>query len=672
MIKLLLFGVSMVFIAGTCFAELRKLNAQEKQAWLKYTLPLPKEIRIDSENLIAPGKVGFRLQSGAGDIEKNAVTVLKKFIENKTGVKPGGEEFKIFVGVADREGKVCGIKVENIERLKHLPNNDQAYTIQSSGNNKLVIAALNPKGIYYGIVTLKQLLSRKINKSVVAIPTVGIIDWPDLKYRGTWCNYLDNESIAWESQIKINFCDRTNVKFRLSGRSADGPSYKDWKIEKPKTNIDKLYAFNRINKIDHFNFAQWHKWLKKYYPELLGKEESAWQRAKGDPSGPPRQFLCPCASNPLFEDLLASMMEAGARAGLDNVACWTTEFYGYCGCDKCKGKNQYVLETRALINAWERIKKKYPDFEMIPFYSFTKIHSETTDKLPSDTWDKVVAELMNSDVKTVIRACYKRGKNKENPPFEKLAKKGKCLISFTLVNINSGLCSDVSGYKKRMNDLINSKWQGGIAFDAVREININSESYIAFKLAAIAEWGWNSKGRNLAQLAEAWATINNYKYPEKFVKFILLMEKVGKQTEKFRFGFIHRLHIFRNVFAGKQKWTSQLEKKDDYFKNCREAIGFAKEIGNPQWILDANTAMAYLEVNYAARKIISAGNDGKKLETAITDFKVGMDNLKSAAKNWNKLYSSKLSTLSRFNMVMSKSANSLKKEMDNISAKLKP
>ncbi len=651
---------------GNLKGETIPVNQEEFNQWLLHLLPLPHHIAITEKTTLAPSEVGIQLTTGSGEIEQHAIEEFKNFFKQKTGIEPTGDKFKILCGVLDKDNRVCGFKVNRAEELKKLPNKEQAYLMQPFGNDKLIIAALDPKGIYYGIVTLKQLLGKNITREIVSIPMAKILDWPDLKYRGSWCISLDNQSIIWESSLKLNFNDWLPVTYILSGRNAGSPSWKDWKIRINRGNINcgKLHAFTRFVREAHFNFPQWHRRLEKFYPELLGKGKNAWQAAKGLPYGPPRQFQCPCASNPLFEDLLASLMEASARAGIDHVMFWTTEYFGHCECENCKDKNQYVLETRALINAWKRVRKKYPDFSIALFYSFRKNDGS---KRPSpDTGDKVVTELLNSDVKTIVRACYSIDQDGENPPFDTLAENDKVLISQHLPSLcNRELCSSLKNYQKRIDHLLRAKWQGGAAFTILRDKEINAQNYNAFRLAAIAEWGWNNKGRNLSQFAEAWATINDYKQPAKFARFILLLEPIAGKTIGRKLNFSQQKTYFKNALDGKE-WLFPVKTKEKNLNRCQEALKLAEEIGALQWILDAETALAFLEVNYAAGEIITAARnkDNDKLKIAAAEFKAAATKMNNVINKRKELYGTTSPNFAHHDNIMKKNFDAFEKEVN--------
>ena len=79
--------------------------------------------------------------------------------------------------------------MSNAERLAKLPNSEQAYLIEPLGDDKLVLAALSPKGVYYAAQTMRQLLSRQIGHEAVSVPLATVTDWPDMA-RAADCGML--------------------------------------------------------------------------------------------------------------------------------------------------------------------------------------------------------------------------------------------------------------------------------------------------------------------------------------------------------------------------------------------------------------------------------------------------------------------------------------------------
>ena len=75
---------------------------------------------------------------------------------------------------------------------KHLaerPHPEQAYAIATvAGHDGLTVyvAANDTPGLYYGLLTLGQLLDGLSDGSDLVLPHGRIVDWPDVRGRGTW------------------------------------------------------------------------------------------------------------------------------------------------------------------------------------------------------------------------------------------------------------------------------------------------------------------------------------------------------------------------------------------------------------------------------------------------------------------------------------------------------
>ena len=146
-------------------------------------------------------------------------------------LRAGGAHLRELLGVA--EGKVsqtgeeaaredadtlvvCGVASQHpemkallkgcpfaVSALQKHPNPEQGYLLSvrhdpEAGRNVIVIAALSPQGVFYGIQTLKQIAYRK--DGTTYIRECAILDWPTFPARGT------KRTIGtWEYMLKSNF-----------------------------------------------------------------------------------------------------------------------------------------------------------------------------------------------------------------------------------------------------------------------------------------------------------------------------------------------------------------------------------------------------------------------------------------------------------------------------------
>ncbi|MBJ6367812.1 family 20 glycosylhydrolase [Snuella sedimenti] len=120
-------------------------------------IPTPQEIRYGNE-----------------DIQFNSINIQSNEFENE------GKLLADFFKSNQLQNSSNGLLVELRKANIANTSSDEAYALTIS--NKLVISAPTPKGIFYGIQTLKQLFRKHGKKGV--LPKVSITDWPAFKIRG--------------------------------------------------------------------------------------------------------------------------------------------------------------------------------------------------------------------------------------------------------------------------------------------------------------------------------------------------------------------------------------------------------------------------------------------------------------------------------------------------------
>jgi len=127
------------------------VSESEQAQWLRWVIPLPKEITISKKIELPAGDVKINLRQGAGEIEKTAADQLVALFKEKGNADGNGEAFEILVGICDSGGKVEDVAVADAADLRNLPNWEQAYCIRPVGDNRLVLTALDERGVYYAV-----------------------------------------------------------------------------------------------------------------------------------------------------------------------------------------------------------------------------------------------------------------------------------------------------------------------------------------------------------------------------------------------------------------------------------------------------------------------------------------------------------------------------------------
>ena len=578
-----------LLVSGLCMGAFAAQDIKEDETnnFKRHLLPLPHEIVLEKKVDVAPEKIGITLTEDAGQASRNAADLLAQSIKDKTGETPSGGGFEIVAGILDDDGKVAGIEVRDYERLKDLPNNEQAYVIQPAGENRLVVAALNDKGLFYGLTTLRQLLETHATRDSVTVPLATIVDWPDLKERGLW-NGSSGEIIPFLSSIKVNF-DTAGVSL---GRIVRNKPLK-LTINNAHRELAAKHAFNLCPKITHLNMFHT-VGLYDAYPELAGKGKQAVQRGG--------VHRAPCASNPLLKQILVEAMEGLAQQGVKDSTVWTSEWLCNCQCPQCSRLGyrlgQFQLEAAAIYGAWKIVQEKYPDFNIRIFFS-------ASDNIPD--MRRVLKSIPN-DVR-LERCCgAKRVKHTprdtfDAPPFDEKRKEGARLISYNLPYDTSMPRCKVLAYKDYIENLLRRDYEGGYALCHYPDkMNLDMNAIMMY---AIGEWGWNNKGRNAREFGEAWAVREGYEEPEGVGEWLDIVAPVafdiyGSSIPRFleQGGAVDMVASRgkRELGKGVFRYLPALEDIDRALAACDKAMALAKRLANPSIIQESRAIQGYLRM----------------------------------------------------------------------------
>ncbi|MFH0965975.1 MAG: glycoside hydrolase family 20 zincin-like fold domain-containing protein [Planctomycetota bacterium] len=487
-----------VCMATQGIAATAEVSKAEEVQWLRWVIPLPKEIQIARKVEVPASQVKVTLRPGAGEVEKQAAEELSALLAKHGGSDGGEKTFEILVGVCDGDGKFMGHAIPDAGELSKLPNRDQAYVIRPLGDGRLALAALNERGVYYASQTLQQLIESRFADETVTIPLAVVTDWPDIEERGLWNN--DAAMIPWMATLKINF-----FPFGAPGlvhpqrgepiRMGDAPPMDAVKAGRRR-------GFTLVHRLPHYDFVMSRYGVGEAYPELLGKGARA-KRAVGRET-----YYCPCASNPLLARITTEMMTDLAARGAKEIAVWQSESPALqCECDECLKSTQSVLEAKAGVAAWREVKKEYPDLKLRIFFCF---RDANFDFLPTGVKAEKVYNL--------------------TAPFLDYAANGGWLASY-----NGPYSPRVEGagllcYATQMKDFCarmqEQKIRGAYCLNRFRGPGAYQQAVFAFPISAFAEWSWNVNGRTLDEFAVAWATRQGYEDPERVAEWVELMEPV--------------------------------------------------------------------------------------------------------------------------------------------------
>jgi hypothetical protein len=485
-------------------AEMSEAAKLEQQEWVNHLLPLPHEIAIPKSVTLKPGEVGVVIKTNAGPVHQQIQAELATLFKERAGQAPTGTAFQIIFGVLDDQGRVEGHAASDAARLKSCPNPTQAYLIRPEGDHRLVVAALNERGLYYGAQTLRQLLEARFTADTITIPLATITDWPDLEERGSWNSA---RVVPFLSALKLNFLTYT------CGSSMGSNGWPLPVLDPEAMGLLRRHAMvERVQMLHHLNYFDRIYGLYKLYPELKGQGDAAIVKGEAYKVAQ-RDIAVICASQPRWKTILTEMLEALGEQGAPEVSVWLSEFAGHCQCAECRKSTQVQLESKLVAAAWQEARKQYPDLKLRIFYS------------QGDASPATVQALADLPPEVRIERVYGLAQ-----PFRDAARQGKWVLSFDgeygcmFFSPDNGFRSPdgiigpiTNGYVVGLKGVLSmsAAYFGNGTFPAGYYPVV-----YAYPLSALAEWSWNVHGRTPRQFMEAWATRAGHQQPARFADWV--------------------------------------------------------------------------------------------------------------------------------------------------------
>lgn len=642
-----------VMLAGCCaffttrpaLANEQAVSPAEARAWVDHVIPLPKQIEIRRKITLRPQDVSLKLRPGAGAVERQAYHELEQSFASQCGGAPTGRTMQILLGVADNHDRTN----TDVARLQALPNQEQAYLITSTPEGQLRVTALHEKGVYYGVRTLIQLLRPKISPDQIEIPLLEVLDWPDFEERGVWnCRMLIIDQLA--AALKLNF---SLAAANITPVQRNQPATVS--LATNEFAAAHLRGVHHLPALTHLNFIGANRGVFAAYPELRGQGDGAKAgayHAHRAPNRPESENRAPCASQPVLVALLTDWLTGVAAAGVPECGCWLTERPAQCGCEACRNIGQFVLEARACVQAWQKVRKQYPAFTIRLFIS------TTTD----EKYDQVLRELP-ADIK-VERACALGLERRRHEPrdifrndlLDAFAAQGRWVATYDAPITANGKV-DTPEFKvpessaHRMRDFVRQlaarKYRGIYGMPGMAHI----WEVCGFNIAALAEWSWNLNGRTEKDFARAWALREGYTHPDRFAEWSELMGPVewdvyaSGYPEFYAWGEAVRLIESRTkpvLGHGPFRYYADTAAFESKLEICRQALTLAKNFNHPHPANETCVVMSYIQMARAIYRIAelmsSAGpsnpSTAAELKKTVAELEqAGADNVQ-AIKTW--------------------------------------
>tara|TARA_B100001250_G_scaffold154086_2_gene132447 strand:- start:1340 stop:3310 length:1971 start_codon:yes stop_codon:yes gene_type:complete len=613
--------------------------------WKSYLLPLPKEITINRQIKITPSDIAIYDESDHSEQSQQAVKELRQVFTEKANCSPDGKSFTIKLALSNEKDKIEGTNI-SVEDLRKLPNMEQAYKIFPLKDNCLIIAAIKSTGLYYGACTIKQLLLATICPSNVTIPIVNVRDWPDIPERGLW-NFPDEAQwIPWLASKKLNYGKMAATHLALVERNKENSAT----IDRELMLESQKMGFNYSPFILHLNFLH-SCGIYRAYPELAGKGDGALTgRYFAHKDG--NQHRAPCATQPILVEILAEWMTSIANQGGLDISCWLSERPGQCECLDCTSIGQFVLEARAFVAAWKRVKKVFPKLQIRLFLSTTTLERDwrVLDETPSEI------KIERACAMGLERIAHKPRDLFANPLYDNYASKGRWIASYDVpIGVNGDVDTPefklpeksahrVQNYVKQ---LYQRKYKGAYGMIAWHTFAKETDD---FNISALAEWSWNTNGRSVREFAIAWGTSQGIENTELFADWSEIIGELAFDVFDSDFPIAYSQNKIINLIKERKRpylgeglfryyeSTKSFEKKRNNFKRAQI---LASKLPS-SYLLETNIIGTYIDMaesiwhiaDILATNNLEEQKDQEEMKSWIEKLKVNGEKNMHAIRTW--------------------------------------
>jgi hypothetical protein len=599
--------VAVLLVGHVVEAEMMATGTQDEAVWRRELLPLPQEISVRQVQRLQPGAVTIRGRAGAAGLERSAAAAVVELFRSKTGMPPTGAGFEIVIGLLDAANRLDGIDVPQAARLHAVPNRDQAYVVQPVGTDRLVVAALADRGLYYGTRTLSQWLESHLSPDLAEIPLASVVDWPDLEERGFW--HMPVSLVPWLASMKMNrffvihhfAVDSAGIRPFATYNEIDEDLRKDWT---PPYERARSYAAEVVPGPTHMDFWEARcPGYKEAFPRLIGQGEAA-----KDPFTFGRSFnqRVPCASHPDMVKILTAVLTELAAQKAAEVMVWMSEFpTAGCECEVCRKEGQFRAEARVTLAAWQEAKKTYPDLRVSLFFGRGGFLPPPDRRYPDAEIRDIVAALPAGVALRASMGCD----GPDGRLLAEFAANGARIARCNIVALSSAFRSE--DIRSRLAGIVAEKYIGAWQFTPGGYADSGScRRLYNFRICALAEYAWNTDGRNAREFAEAWAGRQGFGDPAGFLAWIDAMNvpQAGRlehcwPRDLYASWFGRLWHM-----VSEKRWDDSLFKPADIepgIRKAEQALALAEKLGDRDLIRASRQLLAYCRLEQAGHQYIS-------------------------------------------------------------------
>jgi len=542
---------------------MNKNSDKDFNEWLKRIIPLPKMIIIKEIKHFNINEIGIVHQLNLSPSLQTACNLLSRFAQSKDA----NPKFSIRLVLNEDEQPI----------ISDLSSDDQAYAIEPQEDGLMLIGNTHV-GLLYAALTLSQIIGEP-RETEVGVPIVRIIDFPDISERGQWGGNSASD-INWTHQWKLNVVESSAGL----GIDENGKAYAS--ISRDLIQQGKELGVKIVPFIPHL--------------EQIAQGSGIANRkdiiSTPDPSKPLPSDYIPgiCMSSQATTELIGEWLAEIARIdSVSDIMVWLSEDRAPCFCEKCIGKEPFILEVKCIVKAFEKAKEINP-----------AIHLRILLTQGSYAVNDKVLEAVPEDVGVTYYDGGRTYDSSHNPMIypllEEYASKGRWLGVYPQL---TNAWRSVFPWTAPQFIQYRAKEFAIKHLSCVIGYVVPSNRFFEFNVTAWGEWTWNSSGRTPEEFAKAYAITNKICDPDIFAEWALIAGEVGWVLAESRL-FLHLIYDPALGMRGERPFDMRFQKSDlinpedpkSLTSIAREAVEIAHKAGVPDMIDESEAVLAAIYV----------------------------------------------------------------------------
>lgn len=471
-----------------------------RREWALRVIPLPHEIQIIGEVEVPRDEIALAWEDLGSPLDEATRSALGELA--RRGTKGS------WVVRPQLLGTVQGVELSRLtSRLTALPNADQAYALVSrplGTGGEISLVATSPLGLLYAARTLAALCREHgaERSPTMVLPVGTLVDWPDIGERGQWGGNTEEE-LPSMAALKLNAwavhawpgVDESGApRIKLQAATVAGAA---------ALGIQAVPIFIHLEQLSTQGMKGWEDCYN--VPDAERASRSDYVPGM-------------CLSHPRTRELVARLL--GLVAGLPGVRgvdfCLSEEWTA-CLCPRCAGREPFLLEVEAVLEAYRQAKTRHPALHL----------RVETSQGSHDVNDRILA-LLPPEVGVQYYDGGRTYSSTHAPIIPAL------LAEYSRAGGWLGVCAQITHSWRstlpwtgpqfvhaRMHELADRRLSYFIGYA------VPANHFHEHNVAAAAEWSWNSSGRSAREFTRAFALRQGIGEPDLYADWAVAIGPVG-------------------------------------------------------------------------------------------------------------------------------------------------